>query len=112
MTPDAMGTPTPRAPRFDLRVPVRYRAFGGDDWHAGSTENMSRTGLLFRADRLLPVSTSIEMLVTLPIGPGGSEIRCRGRVVRAVPSAAPDSLPAVAATIATYSFLSDSGSPA
>ena len=70
MTADAMGTPTPRAPRFDLRVPVRYRASGGDDWHAGSTENMSRTGLLFRADRLLPVSTPIEMLVTLPMRAG------------------------------------------
>ena len=107
-----MSTPRPRAQRFDLRVPVRYRAFGGDDWHEGSTENMSRTGLLFRTDRLLPVSTSIEMLVALPIGPGGAEIRCRGRVVRTLPSAAPDSLPAVAATISTYRFLSGSGSPA
>ena len=93
-------------------MPVRYRAFGGDDWHEGSTENMSRTGLLFRADRLLPLSTPIEMLVTLPIGPGGSEIRCRGRVVRAVPSAAPDSLPALATTISAYHFLRSSGSPA
>ena len=107
-----MSTPRPRATRFDLRVPVRYRAFGGDDWHAGSSENMSRTGLLFRADRLLPVSTRIEVLVTLPIGPGGSEIRCRGRVVRAVPSAAPDSLPALATTIFTYQFLRGSDSPA
>lgn len=107
-----MSTPPSRARRFDLRVPVRYRAFGGDDWHTGSSENMSRTGLLFRADRLLPVSTPIEVLVTLPIGPEGSEIRCRGRVVRAVPSAAPHSLPALATTISTYRFLRGSGSPA
>ncbi len=107
-----MSTPPPRAPRFDLRVPVRYRAFGGDDWHEGSSENMSRTGLLFRADCLLPVSTRIEMLVTLPIGPGGSEIRCRGRVVRTLPSASPDSLPALATTISAHHFLRGSGSPA
>lgn len=100
-----------RAPRFVLQVPVRYRALGGDDWHAGSTENMSRTGVLFRTEHLLPVSTTIEMLVTLPIGPGGSEVRCRGRVVRAVPPVVPDSLPALATTISNYQFLRGSGSP-
>ena len=107
-----MSTPPPRAPRFDLRVPVRYRALGGDDWHEGSSENMSRTGLLFRTDRLLPVSTAVEMLVTLPVGPGGAEIRCRGSVVRAVPPASPDSLPALAATISNFRFLRGSGAPA
>ena len=106
-----MGTPQPRAPRYVLQVPVRYRALGGDDWHSGSTENMSRTGVLFRTGHLLQVSTTIEMLIRLPIGQGGSEVRCRGRVVRAMPPAAPDRLPALATTISNYQFLRGSGPP-
>lgn len=37
-----------RARRFDLQIPVRYRANGDGDWHRGTTRNISRSGVRSR----------------------------------------------------------------
>ena len=41
-----------RAQRFNLQLPLKYRPIGEDDWRAGTTENISRSGMLFRAEEL------------------------------------------------------------
>ena len=45
---DSVTTTPTRAPRFSLRLPIRYRTVGEPAWHDGTTENISRSGVLFR----------------------------------------------------------------
>jgi hypothetical protein len=84
---------------------MQYRASGEPLWREGRTENISRSGVLFRADHVVPVQAPIEMLLALPAEVGGGEnatVVCRGRVVRTEPPEERDPRPAVAATIAGY----------
>jgi len=92
-----------RAKRFVVQLPIRYKKIGGRRWFEGKTENISRSGVLFRADRALKLGTAIEMSFTLPVsvwceGPG--EVLCWGSVVRMV--AAVGNPPCVAVTIRRY----------
>jgi hypothetical protein len=90
-----------------LKVAVRYRLVGEPGWRESTTENISRSGVLFRADRAMAVDSRVEMRLELPIAlPGGTPvaIHCRGRVARTVPPSDPNRHSAVAATIRTYHF--------
>src|SRR5580693_43962 len=49
----AREVPPSRAQRFQLHLPLRYRRLGEQQWHVGTTENISRSGLLFAGDELL-----------------------------------------------------------
>ncbi len=83
---------------------LRYRPWGDRLWREGLTENISRSGVLFRAEQPVPVKSAIEMLLALPVEVGGGEnsiVICRGRVVRTEPGKDDGSL-AVAATITGY----------
>src|SRR5882762_11441388 len=98
-----------RAPRYPLRIQLSYRPSSDLTWREGRTENISRSGVLFRTDHLMPLQTPIEMLLALPAEVGGGEdaatVICRGRIVRTeLPKGAEndDAQPAVAATIAGY----------
>ena len=94
-----------RAPRFTLRIPLRYRAPGEPIWRDGRTENISRSGVLFRTESAMPPLTVIEMLMALPIGAADGDsatVICRGRIVRTEPGTRDDPQPAVAATISAY----------
>jgi hypothetical protein len=74
-----------RAARFIMETPVRYRIVGDIDWRQGQTENISRSGVLFRVERALVPSASIEMRLALPVtlaGEAAASIVCLGRVVR------------------------------
>jgi hypothetical protein len=74
-----------RAMRYEMSASLMYRCVGDDPWRPGRTENISRSGVLFHAAvPVLPVSTRIEFIVKLPElePPGGSWVRCQGRVVR------------------------------
>ena len=70
-----------RAPRYPLRIPVRYRPVGGSTWVRGVTENISRTGILLRTGQLLPLDTPMEIQFFLS-SEGG--VVCEGRVTRTV----------------------------
>jgi len=96
-----------RAQRFLVQLPIRYKKIGGRNWFAGKTENISRSGILFRADRVLKPRTAIQMSFTLPVslkddGPG--EVLCRGSVVRTV-AAGVTNQPCVAVSIQRYRFV-------
>ena len=93
-----------RAPRFPVSLPLRYRSIGATQWIDGQVENISRSGVLFRAANLVAVDTSIEMSFVLPVGDGPGVV-CRGRVVRTVPPKADEAPPGLAVTIATYQFV-------
>jgi len=96
-----------RAQRFQLQLPLKYRQLGEHDWRAGTTENISRSGMLFRAEELLSLNVQVEINLVLPpeiAGLEAAEVVCRGEVVRAVDAETPTMSPALAAKILQYHF--------
>jgi hypothetical protein len=98
-----------RAPRYPIRIPLRYRAASDPQWREGHTENISRSGVLFHTEQSMPLQTPIEMLLALPAEIAGAgataTVICRGRIVRteeARDSSTGDARLAIAATIAGY----------
>jgi PAS domain S-box-containing protein len=99
--------PPSRAQRFQLHLPLRYRRLGESKWHAGTTENISRSGLLFQADDVLQPNSQLEINLVLPAeiaGLSGTEVVCRGEVVRMVERGGQMPSPALAARILQYHF--------
>ena len=99
--------PSFRAQRFNLTLPLRYRLLGEQDWRSGTTENISRSGLLFRADELLQPSAQLEINLVLPAeiaGLSAAEVICRGEIVRSVRPENTGIQPALAAKILQYHF--------
>jgi hypothetical protein len=94
-----------RSRRFPFHLPVRYRPVGEEGWRRGRTENISGSGVLFRAEALMSVATPIEIAFELPIGPRAPVVFCFGRVVRTVPGGGAAEQPAVAAAISEYRFV-------
>ena len=96
-------SPAARAPRRILQVPVQYRPTGDVAWLEGRSENISRSGVLFRADHSISPETPIEMVLTLG-GEFGEEVfgtfLCQGRVVRTEAGSELDPRAMIAATIA------------
>jgi CheY-like chemotaxis protein len=99
--------PSFRAQRFKLRLPIRYRPLGAPDWRSGTTENISRSGVLFRAEEMLQPMAQLELSLVLPpeiAGLSAAEVVCRGEVVRTVQADAITVQPALAAKILQYHF--------
>ncbi len=96
-----------RARRFNLHLPLRYRPLGEQNWRAGTTENISRSGLLFQAQELLHPNAILEISLVLPAeiaGLAATEVICRGEVVRSVEAQGQGVSPALAAKILQYHF--------
>jgi len=103
----AKEVPPSRAQRFQLHLPLRYRRLGEKDWHVGTTENISRSGMLFQADEVLQPSAQLEINLVLPqeiAGLSSTEVVCRGEVVRTVEHNGATLTPALAARILQYHF--------
>src|SRR5215469_10356545 len=96
-----------RAQRFNLHLPLKYRLLGEDDWRSGTTENISRSGLLFRAEETVATNAQVEINLVLPAeiaGLSAAEVICRGEVVRTVEPESSTVNPALAAKILQYHF--------
>ena len=103
----ARETPSARAQRFHLQLPLRYRRLGEKEWHVGTTENISRSGMLFEADEVLQPAAQLEINLVLPqeiAGLSSTEVVCRGEVVRTVEQGGATPSPALAARILQYHF--------
>jgi len=106
-TAHARHAPPARAQRFSLHLPLKYRRLGETQWHVGTTENISRSGVLFQADDVLQPNSVLEINLVLPAeiaGLSGTEVVCRGEVVRTVDRKGPAVSPALAARILQYHF--------
>ena len=98
----------PRATRFPVRIPFRYRCPGEIEWTHGTTENMSCSGVLFRGAHLIPPESALEMNFVLPpalAGEASQEVACNGYVVRAVQAARPGEPPAFASKLLDCAFI-------
>ena len=94
-----------RARRFLIQTRLRYRVKREVTWREGRTENISRSGVLFRGEFLVEPTTEIEMSMALPagiFGDGDVEAVCRGTVVRTVPPGGVGSMLGLATTISYY----------
>jgi CheY-like chemotaxis protein len=103
----AREIPPSRAQRFQLHLPLRYRRLGESQWHEGTTENISRSGMLFQADEVLQPSSQLEINLVLPAeiaGLSSTEVVCRGEVVRTIEPNGTVLSPALAARILQYHF--------
>ncbi len=103
----AKRVPPFRARRFNLHLPLKYRLIGEESWREGTTENISRSGLLFRAPETLQPKVQLEINLVLPpeiAGLPATEVVCRGEVVRAIGAERPELSPALAAKILQYHF--------
>jgi hypothetical protein len=100
---------TPRAPRFPLAFPLRYR--DGEDmaWREGHGTNISRSGVLFRVERPVRLRAPVEFSFVLPVqmrGKTAATVVCQGHVVRQASGQGRGDL-VVAASIETYRFERD-----
>src|SRR5438067_174855 len=84
-SPVSQQYPADRAPRFAIPIAILYRTPGDPAWLEGWTENISKSGILFRADHKIATNTPVEMMMELPTfiaTPVAGPAICRGRIVR------------------------------
>ncbi len=82
----------PRAARYRLDVPLRYRVAGSDRWQEGQTVNVSGTGVLVQVAEFLAPEMLFEMVLRLPLEVGNlpaGDLVCLGKVTRRSPDMAP-----------------------
>ena len=99
-----------RPGRFPIRTPLHFRKSGELEWHKGTTINISRSGVFFRADHDLEPKTVLEMRIVFPAeitGDAPTKVVCWGPVVRREPPAFVDGRPALAAAIFGYRYCHD-----
>ncbi len=84
---------------------LRYRPAGQKGWKKGTVENISRSGVLFRAQEEVAVQTAVDIALVLE-GPQiekAPEVVCWGVVVRLEPREESPAL--LAAKIVHYDFV-------
>lgn len=64
-----------RARRFSLHFALRYHRVAEMRWREGLTENISRSGVLFRTDGVVEVGTLLEMAFELAGTPAPPQVR-------------------------------------
>jgi len=96
-----------RATRFSLHLPLKYRRVGERGWREGTTENISRSGMLFEAEEPIAPNSQLEINLVLPAeiaGLAAAEVVCRGEVVRTIDPRSGKVTPILAAKILQYHF--------
>jgi len=103
-----------RAQRFELRIPLRYRADSDGGWHSGTTRNISRSGMLFHGEYWAAPSTSLELTLLLPLQIGvdrAAEVICRGKVTRSERREIEEGGPLMAIRISHYRLVRPKAGP-
>jgi PilZ domain len=84
---------------------MQYRKKQEQNWVEGRTENISHSGLLFRAPEPLNPDTIVQICFSLPANPegeSGATVLCEGRTVRTILPAASDESPFMAVRLLDY----------
>lgn len=74
---------------MDIRLPLRYREVGAEEWTESATENISRTGVLIQTSTPHVAGAMVQIDLRLPAvrplrEPEGAQFVSLGRVVRSV----------------------------
>jgi PilZ domain-containing protein len=80
-------TDSRRAQRIRTEFSLRYRVRGKHQWHEGTTENISKSGVLFWGQQPMESNTPVEISFFLPAELGNeraSVVLCSGNIVRIV----------------------------
>lgn len=99
------GLIVPRAQRYSVEVPIRFRAARDSAWRDGRTANVSRTGVLFLCEHNLRAGTRVKLGFRLPseiLGHPAARVECNAIVVRALPPSASEADVSIAAAISSY----------
>ena len=97
-----------RARRFGIQIRLRYRLNGESKWWKGTTENVSRSGVLFRGEEFAERNTPLELTFVLPKEISGvrpAEVMCKGKVIWSERPREPGKLPFLATTITQYRII-------
>lgn len=62
-----------------MHIPLQYRESGVPDWHDARTVNISRTGILVRADEEIQPESKLDIRLHFPLK---VTISCQGSIVR------------------------------
>jgi hypothetical protein len=89
-----------RAHRFDLCVPVWFKAGNETEWRAGITQNVSASGALIRADSPVVPTEPVVVAIALPAVNGC--LVGRGHIVRTVEPLERPALAAFAIAVRRY----------
>ena len=91
-----MSSVTERAQRYAIALPMRYRLVGEETWAAGTTVDISRSGVLFEGERSVDREAATELVLTMPVDVAdGARVVARGVVVRATAQRVADAQPDV-----------------
>src|SRR5436190_22967862 len=74
---------------MNLAIAAMYRSPAEDRWHLVRTENISKTGVLIRGDKLFSLKSSVEITMSVPPGiieNASGDIFFVGHVARLVPA--------------------------
>jgi len=97
-----------RSRRVSMSSRMRYRLVNELEWRAGTVENVSASGMMFRVqdlDGLRDRDTPLELSFTAPSeigGHGDTPVFCRAYIKRVLPAGEAASFPAVAVRITEY----------
>jgi PilZ domain len=101
---------TPRERRLRHDVPLQFRVKGSEEWSQGTTENISKSGVLFRSPVSLEPETKLELKFDMPkelTGDAPAEVVCHASVRRVSANPATKKHPAtfnIACAVAGYDF--------
>lgn len=78
-----MNDQVARLKRFNLPVPVKFRALGEQEWHSATAENVSASGALISGGDRLAVGAEVELwLLMRSCNSSAADIVCPSVVVR------------------------------
>lgn len=102
---------TPRERRLRHQVNVQFRVAGSKNWLEGTTENISRSGVLFRSQDTFEEGSSLEVMFEMPkelTGEEPAQVICKGTVARVTNGSTSQKQPAsylIACSVADYEFM-------
>ena len=109
--------PAGRSPRFITQLPLAFRLDDGHGWHTGLSENISRSGILFRTgqtemgpdwDTSVARGTPVEVRLEVPTdsqSPRKRHVRCEGKLVRTGGTDAAGTPVSIAVAVRGYSVV-------
>jgi hypothetical protein len=96
------------AQRFPIKASLRYRRSATTDWFDATTENMSASGLFFRAAQFAECGMRVDIELVLRANPNqafGAQVIGHGEIVRSEPLNGTGRLSGLAVKLLDYRLL-------